>query len=351
MSDEIKWNPIVIDGIPTRYEISEYGNVRNLETGNILVNNRLKISDRERVLIYYNGTRKSFKVHRLVYEAFYGKIPKNMTVDHIDEDIHNNHYSNLRLLTASENIKSYLSNHPDHGFQKEIPDAIVEEFFTCAKHGVYYYITAKRLGIRRAYASALLNGLRRRDIWQRYQPFPRSAHVKYVINPRDEEKIIKLIIDGVSSREICRTLNIDYNQSSIYRIHRIAQKFNIRNGKFFDESFLQDVDKLIIDGKSNQEIYDAFRMETSDRNSFMLARRRQRLGIKNPKGCCISGDPNELRYIEELILLGYTNDEIINVLEKEKTQYYVWAFARLRRKLKNKNMCNGSTTIETVADS
>jgi len=41
--------------------------------------------------------------HRLVWEAFNGKIPKGLEIDHIDHDKHNNKLSNLRLVTHSEN--------------------------------------------------------------------------------------------------------------------------------------------------------------------------------------------------------------------------------------------------------
>ena len=43
------------------------------------------------------------KVHRLVYEAFYGSIPSGMHVDHIDHDKRNNCLANLRLRDFSEN--------------------------------------------------------------------------------------------------------------------------------------------------------------------------------------------------------------------------------------------------------
>jgi len=39
----------------------------------------------------------------LVWEAFNGKIPAGLEIDHIDRDKHNNTLSNLRLVTHSEN--------------------------------------------------------------------------------------------------------------------------------------------------------------------------------------------------------------------------------------------------------
>ena len=58
-----------------------------------------------RVTLYNGDIRKHLHVHRLVYEAFVGEIPKGYEVDHVDGDKNNNHYSNLEAVTASENVK------------------------------------------------------------------------------------------------------------------------------------------------------------------------------------------------------------------------------------------------------
>ena len=42
--------------------------------------------------------------HRLVYEAFVGKIGKDLEIDHIDGDKHNNDITNLRMVNRSENM-------------------------------------------------------------------------------------------------------------------------------------------------------------------------------------------------------------------------------------------------------
>jgi hypothetical protein len=50
--------------------------------------------------------------HRLVYATFVGKIPyydkkgKQLDVDHINQDTHDNSLANLRLVTHSENCKN-----------------------------------------------------------------------------------------------------------------------------------------------------------------------------------------------------------------------------------------------------
>ena len=54
--------------------------------------------------IFNNSKGKSYYVHRYVYECFYGNIPKDKQVDHIDNNKINNNIKNLQLLTPKENI-------------------------------------------------------------------------------------------------------------------------------------------------------------------------------------------------------------------------------------------------------
>tara|TARA_R110000744_G_scaffold91368_2_gene177351 strand:+ start:318 stop:761 length:444 start_codon:yes stop_codon:yes gene_type:complete len=55
------------------------------------------------VSLMINGRVTQKSVHQVVYRAFYGKIPKGMTVDHIDDNPLNNHYTNLQLMTTGAN--------------------------------------------------------------------------------------------------------------------------------------------------------------------------------------------------------------------------------------------------------
>lgn len=60
--------------------------------------------------LYYTNekgerSRKWFRVHRLCYEAFTGKISEGLVVDHKNEIKFDNRVENLQLLTVSENLK------------------------------------------------------------------------------------------------------------------------------------------------------------------------------------------------------------------------------------------------------
>jgi hypothetical protein len=57
-----------------------------------------------------NLNNKSKYVHRLVAEAWIGKIPPKMTVNHKDGDKTNNAISNLEIVTYAENSKHGYEN-------------------------------------------------------------------------------------------------------------------------------------------------------------------------------------------------------------------------------------------------
>ena len=60
-----------------------------------------------RMIVRYFGLRKTFKVHRLVCEAFHGPQPfDGAVVMHIDDDPANNRPGNLKWATQKENLNT-----------------------------------------------------------------------------------------------------------------------------------------------------------------------------------------------------------------------------------------------------
>ncbi len=57
-----------------------------------------------------NKIRKSFYVHRLVYETFIGCIPDNMEINHMDFDKTNNSISNLEVVKHIDNVHHFYKN-------------------------------------------------------------------------------------------------------------------------------------------------------------------------------------------------------------------------------------------------
>ncbi|MNQ03993.1 hypothetical protein D3C85_166990 [compost metagenome] len=95
--NEIK---IIVEGL--EYEIDEHGNVTKRRGKGSL--KPFPDKDGYLKLAFTIGDKTVNKVvHRLVYETFVGPIPPGHTIDHIDSNKTNNHYSNLQVLTFEDN--------------------------------------------------------------------------------------------------------------------------------------------------------------------------------------------------------------------------------------------------------
>lgn len=85
------------------YEIDEHGNISKRRGKGFLK----CFPDKDgylKVTVRYNRSHTfNEALHRVVYRAFHGEIPENMTVDHIDSDKLNNHKDNLQLMPAVDN--------------------------------------------------------------------------------------------------------------------------------------------------------------------------------------------------------------------------------------------------------
>ena len=98
------------------YEVSNLGRVKSLDRlvnrncGSVYFSKgRILNPGKDRcgylqVVLWIDKKPKAFKVHRLVWEGFNGKIPEGMEVNHIDEDKSNNSIKNLNLMTHKENM-------------------------------------------------------------------------------------------------------------------------------------------------------------------------------------------------------------------------------------------------------
>lgn len=92
------------------YEISEDGRLfRNVKSKKYL---KVKLDMHHSEIGYYvtfvryKGKPKRVMIHKAVAECWLGDCPDGYEVDHIDRNPHNNHYSNLRYVTHSEQMKN-----------------------------------------------------------------------------------------------------------------------------------------------------------------------------------------------------------------------------------------------------
>lgn len=90
--------------IAAPYEVSSLGRVRNAGSGRVLRHGVAKGGYLYVVLCFF-GVRKNCKVHTLVAEAFLGKRPSSLDVNHVDGVKSNNCAENLEYVSRSANLR------------------------------------------------------------------------------------------------------------------------------------------------------------------------------------------------------------------------------------------------------
>lgn len=99
------------------YEVSESGLVRNDTRKNVMTPYSTGNTPYLIVSLEMNGRQKMFSVHRLVAKYFVDN-PNNLPeVNHLDGNKLNNHYTNLKWVTRSENMQHMY----DSGLKKYKP--------------------------------------------------------------------------------------------------------------------------------------------------------------------------------------------------------------------------------------
>ena len=85
------------------YQVNQFGQVRNAKTKKRLYGSPDPKHGYLRVDLRKDGKRKTYRIHRLVAEAFIPNPDNYDTVDHIDFNRKNNNVINLRWLSRKEN--------------------------------------------------------------------------------------------------------------------------------------------------------------------------------------------------------------------------------------------------------
>lgn len=97
-----EWRDII--GYEGIYKVSNFGKVKRIHGGHkrILKKSLFK-SGYVRVCLTVNSIEKTIRVHRLVAQAFIPNPFNKPFINHIDNNIENNHASNLEWCTSKEN--------------------------------------------------------------------------------------------------------------------------------------------------------------------------------------------------------------------------------------------------------
>lgn len=108
------WKEVV--GSNGEYLVSDCGRLKTAKTGRIL--KPTLEGGYERVKLFKMNREKSYRVHRLVAEAFISNPDNLPQVNHKDGNKRNNRVSNLEWCTAKENLEHAYKNGLRYGHQK-----------------------------------------------------------------------------------------------------------------------------------------------------------------------------------------------------------------------------------------
>ena len=85
----------VIEEYPN-YQISNWGRIMNIRTGNIRSHGKYLTS-------YVGNSLQQIRISRLVYKYFVGPLFNGLVIDHKDNDNTNDYYKNLQQITPRKN--------------------------------------------------------------------------------------------------------------------------------------------------------------------------------------------------------------------------------------------------------
>ncbi|MBD5584736.1 MAG: HNH endonuclease [Clostridia bacterium] len=321
----MKWKPWLYEGMPTNYEVSEYSDIRNVKTGRILKPIPLQKSGRLRVHLHVNGKPIDVKIYRMAYEAFHGPIPNHLTIDHIDGNINNNHISNLRLLTGSQNVKRFLKENPDHQFETKYSEEKIRNFFSTLTQGVFYESAAKTYNINRETARGLLNGRRRQDLWIEYAPFPRSCFKSSEFIEANMIKAYDLITEGVKFRDILKKLKYPYNLLGIKILGDLAFEENLEIPAIDDVDMTNAIEKNACDAY----LYDAHCVYPTKETASRMYELREKL--KKPIQPKLTNEA--MAYFVYLIHQGMSDEDILYIMGYKYHVIHLDTIAKLRERV------------------
>lgn len=190
-----------------KYEVSNYGRIRNNVTERIL---KPYISKRGYFMqgISINGKHNHVTVHRAIAEVFIPNPENKLQVNHIDGNKLNNYISNLEWVTQSENIQHAFDIGLNSMEYRRIPVKQIDRKGNVV--ATYESITeaSEKFGVNIGYISKCVNGLKRS-----YKGFV------WIENKDDTENIVE---DNFESR-----FDLKYDGENKRAVKKIDKEGNI----------------------------------------------------------------------------------------------------------------------------
>lgn len=216
------------DEFLNKYEINEFGEIRNSKTNKI----RTHIIDKDgyhKLTVYDdNGKIKNIKIHRAVYFCFGSLSIKDNggQINHIDGNKDNNHISNLEPVNSKRNINHAfeLGLRKNFGENSNLNKYSESEIrFVCELMEKGY--TNKEIKEYTNLSKTAISDIRNGRTWKRISSEYNIPKNKSVRITEEQVYLIKYYIKkGFSNKEISSMVNIDHKQISAIRCKKRHRK-------------------------------------------------------------------------------------------------------------------------------
>ena len=159
------------------YLVSENGEVYSIKSKKYI---KPRINENNYLIIdlYKNNTRKTYKLHRLVAQAFLDNPDNLPQVNHLDGNKLNNNISNLEWCTASQNTK--------HAWKLGLKENVRSKLKEIGKINIKYAQKAriKHLddNLKELFDDIFINKMSNKDICKKYKLF--TSYVSQIKNKR-----------------------------------------------------------------------------------------------------------------------------------------------------------------------
>lgn len=190
---------------------------------------KISVSRTGYAFVSANGT--CHYVHRIVYEAFYGEIPKGLQVNHINGVKLDNRLRNLELMTASENIRHAVRTGLKPGSPAETNSMakLANEDYCLLIADIMAGLTndqiAEKYGLHSRYVSLIRGKRRLKTIWQKYESIHGSHPVPVSDGCGQYSLSVRLNLlrelSSFSNKDLARQYNLDPSSVSHIRGKRM----------------------------------------------------------------------------------------------------------------------------------
>ena len=225
----ISWK-VSANGKKTKYEVNNFGIIRNRHTHKIVSQNKDK-RGYPRVCLIMFGIIKTETVHRIVGYAFIpNDDPKNKnTIDHDDNDKENNTPSNLSWMSSFDNSskshKDGRHKYPkgENAFYSKYTDIQIHEACRLMTISTDYDEISEITGVSTASLKKFYQNKHREDIVNLYE-FKKRNPARYAMSEETAKAICKDLEKELSVKKIANKYNVD-----VFKVGGIKRRETFKN--------------------------------------------------------------------------------------------------------------------------